>query len=75
MLLTTGYGLVNEKRSRDVMSARPFSIFDQQWNVIRGRSVEWFSLLGEHDLKKINKAAHKQDRFLTMLQVKYGYTR
>jgi hypothetical protein len=49
--------------------------FDQQWKVIRGRSTEWFSLLGEHDLKKIDKAVDKQDKFLTMLQVKYGYTR
>ena len=51
------------------------SKFDQQWKVIRGQSAEWFSLLGEHDLKKIDKAADKQDKFLTMLQVKYGYTR
>jgi len=51
------------------------SKFDQQWKVIRGRSMDWFSLLGEHDLKKIDKAHDKQDKFLTMLQVKYGYTR
>ena len=49
--------------------------FDKQWKVIRGRSMEWWSLLGEHDLKKIDKAVDKQDKFLTMLQVKYGYTR
>jgi hypothetical protein len=51
------------------------SKFDEKWKVIRDQSVEWFSLLGEHDLKKIDKAADKQDKFLTMLQVKYGYTR
>lgn len=51
------------------------SKFDQNWKVIRGRSAEWFSLLGEHDLKKVDKAQNKQDKFLTMLQVKYGYTR
>jgi len=51
------------------------SKFDQKWKVIRGQSVEWFSLLAEHDLKKIDKALDKQDKFLTMLQVKYGYTR
>lgn len=49
--------------------------FDEKWKVIRGQSAEWFSLLGEHDLKKIDKAPDKQDKFLTMLQVKYGYTR
>jgi hypothetical protein len=53
----------------------PKSKFEQNWKIIRGRSTEWFSLLGEHDLKKIDKAADKQDKFLTMLQVKYGYTR
>lgn len=51
------------------------SKFDKQWKEIRGRSTEWWSLLGEHDLKKIDKAQDKQDKFLTMLQVKYGYTR
>lgn len=51
------------------------SKFDQKWKIIRGQTAEWFSLLGEHDLKKIDKAADKQDKFLTMLQVKYGYTR
>ena len=49
--------------------------FDQQWKVIRSRSTQWWSLLGEHDLKKIDKADDKQNKFLTMLQVKYGYTR
>ncbi|MCK6540565.1 MAG: hypothetical protein L6Q26_10970 [Anaerolineales bacterium] len=51
------------------------SKFDRNWKTIRGQSVEWFSLLGEHDLKKIDRAQDKQDKFLTMLQVKYGYTR
>jgi len=49
--------------------------FDEQWKVIRSRSMQWWSLLGEHDLKKVDKAEDKQDKFLTMLQVKYGYTR
>lgn len=51
------------------------SKFDQKWKLIRGQSVEWFSLLGEHDLKKVDKAEDKQDKFVTILQVKYGYTR
>lgn len=54
---------------------QPKSKFDQQWKVIRGRSLQWFSLLGEHDLKKVDKAQDKQDKFVTILQVKYGYTR
>ncbi|HSO13159.1 MAG TPA: hypothetical protein VLT51_12340 [Anaerolineales bacterium] len=51
------------------------SKFDEKWKTIRGRSTEWWSLLAEHDLKKVDKAEDKQDKFLTMLQVKYGYTR
>ena len=51
------------------------SEFDQKWKLIRGQSVEWFSLLAEHDLKKVDKADDKLDKFVTMLQVKYGYTR
>ena len=51
------------------------SKFDQKWKLIRGQSMEWFSLLAEHDLKKVDKAEDKQDKFVTILQVKYGYTR
>jgi hypothetical protein len=51
------------------------SKFDQKWKQIRGQSTEWFSLLAEHDLKKVDKAEDKQDKFVTILQVKYGYTR
>ena len=51
------------------------SKFDQKWKLIRGRSMEWFTLLGEHDLKKVDKADDKQDKFVTILQVKYGFTR
>jgi len=51
------------------------SKFDQKWKLIRGQSVVWFSLLAEHDLKKVDKADDKLDKFVTMLQVKYGYTR
>jgi hypothetical protein len=51
------------------------SKFDQKWKLIRGQSTEWFSLLAEHDLKKVDKAEDKQDKFVTLLQVKYGFTR
>lgn len=53
----------------------PKSKFDQQWKLIRGQSAQWFSLLGEHDLKKVDKAPDKQEKFVTLLQVKYGYSR
>jgi hypothetical protein len=32
-------------------------------------------LMAEHDLVKVDKADVKFDKFVTMLQVKYGYTR
>jgi len=51
------------------------SKFDQNWKLVRGQSVEWFSLLAEYDLKKVDKADDKLGKFVTMLQVKYGYTR
>lgn len=51
------------------------SKFDQNWKLIRRRSVEWFDLMGEQDLKKVDKADDKLDKFVTILQVKYGYTR
>ena len=54
---------------------RQKSKFDQNWKLVRGQSVEWFGLLAEHDLKKVDKADDKLDKFVTMLQVKYGYTR
>jgi len=53
----------------------PKSKFDQQWKLFRSRTLDWWSLLGEHDLKKVDKADDKQDKFVTILQVKYGYTR
>ena len=54
---------------------KPKSKFDQKWKLIRGQSMEWWSLIAEHDLKKVDKADDKLDKFLTILQVKYGYTR
>jgi hypothetical protein len=53
----------------------PKSKFDEKWKVIRRQSPEWFSLLGEHDLKKVDKAEDRLDKFMTILQVKYGFTR
>jgi|SRR4026207_1104290 len=61
--------------SEEIMMGNPKSKFDQQWKVIRGRSTQWWSLLAEHDLKKVDKAEDKQEKFVTILQVKYGYTR
>ena len=55
--------------------AKTKSKSDEKWKLIRGQSTEWWSLVGEHDLKKVDKADNKLDKFMTILQVKYGYTR
>ena len=54
---------------------QPKSKFEEKWKFIRGQSTEWFSLMAEQDMKKVDKAEDKLDKFVTILQVKYGYTR
>ena len=49
--------------------------FDEKWKQIRGQSTEWWSLVAETDLKKVDKAEDKLNKFVTILQVKYGFTR
>lgn len=51
------------------------AIFDENWKVIRAQATGWWSLMAEYDLNKVDKADVKFDKFVTMLQVKYGYTR
>jgi hypothetical protein len=51
------------------------AIFDEKWKEFRGQSTGWWSLMVEFDLLKVDKADVKLDKFATMLQVKYGYTR
>ena len=51
------------------------AMFEDKWKLIRGQSTGWWSLMVEHDLIKVDKADVKFDKFVTMLQVKYGYTR
>jgi hypothetical protein len=51
------------------------SKFDLKWKQFRGQSTEWWSLVAETDLKKVDKADDKLGKFVTILQVKYGYTR
>ena len=51
------------------------AIFEENWKVIRSQSTARWSLMAEHDLLKVDKAEVKFDKFVTMLQVKYGYTR
>ena len=49
--------------------------FEENWALIRGQIHARWSLMVEYDLKKVDKAEVKFDKFVTMLQVKYGYTR
>lgn len=51
------------------------ALFDQNWKEIRAQATGWWSLMAEFDLNKVDKAEVKFDKFVTMLQVKYGYTR
>ena len=51
------------------------AIFEEKWKMIRSQSTNWWSLMAEYDLVKVDKAEVKFDKFTTMLQVKYGYTR
>jgi hypothetical protein len=51
------------------------TIFDENWKKIRSQSAIRWNLLAEYDLVKVDKADAKFDKFVTMLQVKYGYTR
>ena len=50
-------------------------LFEEKWNLIRGQINGRWNLMVEYDLIKVDKAEVKFDKFVTMLQVKYGYTR
>ena len=51
------------------------TLFENNWPTIRGQINARWSLMVEYDLVKVDKAEVKYDKFTTMLQVKYGYTR
>jgi hypothetical protein len=51
------------------------AIFEENWSKIRGQINARWDLMVEYDLVKVDKAVVKLDKFVTMLQVKYGYTR
>jgi len=50
-------------------------LFEEKWKLIRGQTQSWWSLFSEEDLKKVEKAPIKRDKYVVMLQVKYGFTR
>ena len=51
------------------------TMFEENWTQIRAHITDKWSLIVEYDLNKIDKAEVKYDKFVTMLQVKYGYAR
>lgn len=51
------------------------AMFEEKWTLIRGRVNAKWSLMAEYDLLKVDKSEEKFSKFVTMLQVKYGYTR
>ena len=51
------------------------NVFEEKWKQIRAQSKTWWSLFTDEDLAKVDKAPVKRDKYVVMLQVKYGYTR
>jgi len=49
-------------------------VFENKWEQIRAQSKAWWSLFSDDDLKKVEKATIKRDKYAMMLRVKYGYT-
>jgi hypothetical protein len=49
--------------------------FESKWQQIRSQTTAWWSLMSNEDLIKVDKAEVKVDKYVTMLRVKYGYTR
>jgi hypothetical protein len=60
------------KRSGEFMNK---DLFESKWKQIRSQSERWWSLMRDYDLNKVDKADVKLNKYVTMLQVKYGYTR
>ena len=51
------------------------TVFEENWKQFRAQATGWWSLMAEFDLHKVDKAEVKCHKFVTMLQVKYGYSR
>ncbi len=51
------------------------TIFEGKWKQIHGKSEEWWTLINELDLSKVDKAVVKLDRYVVILHMKFGYTK
>jgi len=67
--------LISKHHPEETSMAMNKMMFEEKWKVIRSQSTARWSLMGDFDLNKVDKANNKYDRFVTMLQIKYGYTR
>ena len=47
-------------------------VFEGKWKQIRGQAKDWWGKLTDDDLER---AGGKYDKFVGLLQEKYGYTR
>jgi hypothetical protein len=63
----------DKEKENDIMMNK--ALFEENWKLIRGQINTRWSLMVEYDLLKVDKAEVKFNKFVTMLQVKYGYTR
>ena len=50
------------------------NVFEGRWKEIRGRSKDWWSLINDIDLGRLDKSPDKLKKYVMLLQVKYGYT-
>jgi hypothetical protein len=67
------FGTVFSMVSEDANMTR--DVFEEKWKQIRAQTRGWWSLFTDYDLIKLDKAPVKRDKYVVMLQVKYGYTR
>jgi len=49
--------------------------FENKWEQIRAQSMIWWSLITDDDLKKVEQAPIKRDKYAMLLRTKYGYSR
>ena len=49
-------------------------VFEDKWKQIRDQTKGWWTLFDDGDLVKVDKAPVKRDKYVVLLQVKYGYT-
>ena len=50
------------------------NVFEGRWKEIRGKSREWWGLINDIDLGRLDKSPDKLKKYVMLLQVKYGYT-